>query len=134
MTDSVFYFSFYFDDDTEQTLAFAMDLGPWPDIDALMNDAAYEEAFETLESEHGVHDFSSGPTDHLEGIGYNSYEVPKARTDSLMARWREALIAMGVTAGPVVSLDNADQYDNDLAVFQAVVAQAPVGTKRSSTP
>jgi len=123
MMDAVFYFSFY-DSDTGETLSlYGFNMAVPRDLLAAIDVDALEEITEELESEYGVHDWSSRPTDQVFGIGYTTYEVPELKIPELMTKWREHFISVlgEEYVTEVVRLDAVSLEDvDDEGIYQAI--------------
>ena len=52
----------------------------------------FQEAMDELESEYGVHDWGTAPTEDVIGIGYFSYEVEVQLIQELMEKWRQVFV------------------------------------------
>lgn len=122
---TVFYFDFYFDDGSDDGIttvyAFNMELDSTSTlIDD--NDESFEDAMFELESEYGVHDWSTRPVDELVGIGYTSYEVDPSKYVELMDKWLAYFTSRSdvknVTS--VVRIDVDTEGCNDLDIYNLV--------------
>jgi hypothetical protein len=127
MADVIFYMSFSLDDEDEDENSVVKNLG-FIVRDAIFvgefNQHAedlYDQVTEPLESEYGVHDWSSRPVDGINAIGYCTYEVGELSILELMEKWRIALgtYLHSTSIGPVVEL-TAEQTDNDQSVYDAL--------------
>jgi hypothetical protein len=88
----VFYFNFYFEDETNIVYGFLIKKSAteyFQKIPSLEDCDWYERIFDKLEGKYGVHDWSSSPTQEIKGIGYTSYEVEKSKTINLMKQWNQ---------------------------------------------
>lgn len=87
MKDTVFYFNF-FNEDTDQETIKGFIIKNYENIEAELT------VLDDLESEYGVHDWSSRPDPRVNGIGFTSYEVDEALYDELMNNWREYFVSI----------------------------------------
>lgn len=119
MYPAVFYFNFY-DPETEveKYYAFTMTL-----TNGRLNeefDDSYDQMFDQVESEYGVHDWSTRPNDAVIGFGYTSYEVDPDKYEYLMNLWNGYFAAHKdvFSIGTVVEVTGAEGY-NDLGIYNA---------------
>ena len=84
----VFYFDF-FDGETEKTVMYGFIMNMLSENLEEELDDSYDDKLEELESEYGVHDWSSSPNEAVSGIGYTSYEVEPDRHLELMGKWQQ---------------------------------------------
>jgi hypothetical protein len=70
----------------------------------------FQEAMDELESEYGVHDWGTAPTDDVIGVGYFSYEVKAELIPELMEKWREVFVKQSSEndVSEVVTLEEKD--------------------------
>lgn len=95
MKDIIFYFAFDFDEGGQEVHAFQVkhtallyrSVGV-SDF-AELTDRLYDLVTAELESRFGVHDWSTSPSDEVDGIGYTSYEVSRENLPVLMDAWRD---------------------------------------------
>jgi hypothetical protein len=127
MADVIFYMSFSLDKEDEDENSVVKNLG-FIVHDAIFTgdfnqhaEDLYDQVTEPLESEYGVHDWSSGPVAGINAIGYCTYEVEEQLIPELMEKWRIALGAYlhSTSIGPVVEL-TAEQTDNDQSVYDTL--------------
>lgn len=88
----IFYFDFYFEDENHIVYAFLIKKSAneyFQKIQSLEDCEWYEQIFDKLEGKYGVHDWSSSPTQEINGFGYTSYEVKKSKMLSLMNQWNK---------------------------------------------
>ena len=53
-----------------------------------------------IESEYGVHDYSTADNQHyIEVMGFSTYEVTRDKVEELMAKWRQVFVDGGFTVG-----------------------------------
>lgn len=86
--NSVFYFDFWHSDAEESTV-YAFNLTLLNDDLNEDLDEAYMNHCADVESDYGVHDWSSRPHKALSGFGYTSYEVEPENYLKVMELWRE---------------------------------------------
>lgn len=110
--DTVFYFSFSQDDDSEISKSFIIKNFDYELIEN--DDIDWIDQVNNMEEEYGVHDWGSGPNDNVNGIGYNTYEISEDKINEVMEKWRNYFISKGATVSKVVDLDislDLDDYD-----------------------
>lgn len=121
--NGIFYFDFY-DADTESedstVFAFVIDKSVASEIDNGIEESWYENIFDELESEYGVHDWSSSPADGVPAIGYTSYEVEADRQEELVVKWRHAFASKfgEEKVSKVVRIGRLDNLVNDLDILK----------------
>lgn len=124
----VFYFNFYNEDEEEadgDTVSFESEtyLGfvvqdPSPiykkfgvSLFKEFLEKIYSDCAEEIESEFGVHDWSSSPCDEVDAIGYTTYEVEKENQSKLMETWRNVFKDAGCECTEVVVVnDDSDDF------------------------
>jgi hypothetical protein len=121
----VFYFSFYNDDDGSESLyGFTFSPTAVHILKPLLEDGDfYEEVCDDIESQFGVHDWSSSPDVRVEGIGYTTYEIVGDQIENCMQTWYNKFVEL-------VGADNVgtnwfeipvDKYDNDYAIYEFLI-------------
>lgn len=125
----VFYFTFYDEDaKTETTFGFiARDPAALytqlkvPSF-AGFTEVLYDLATEELESEYGVHDWSSRPTSEVDAIGYTTYEVGVDQVGPLMAAWRKWFSNNAGNPTEVIQVSKEAAQGDDSAVYAFIAA------------
>lgn len=76
----------------------------------------FEDAVNKLESEYGVHDWGTAPSDEVIGVGYNTYEVQFPLISELMEKWRKVFVAQSSESdvSEVVQMHDADYQENPM--------------------
>ena len=120
---AVFYFDFYqSEEDSSTYYGFNMELTPDSVLITESDDSSDSFCY-YIESDYGVHDWSSRPNDAVAGIGYTTYEVMPNKYDELMNKWRAYFKSRPDVKKitEVVRLDdpNIDQL-NDLGIYELV--------------
>lgn len=124
----VFYFTFAVEDEQEVTMGFVV-----ADASAMfdslsadgfehMVDRLYEEGqIDKIESEFGVHDWSSSPSPEVDAIGYCTYEVDASQILMLMERWRKVFAAGSPTEA--IEVPKSVTQGSDLDVYQYITTR-----------
>ena len=115
MNDFIFYFNFSFDDESEINYSFICSPSKLQKVDIIIQSEKYEKMVEVLESEYGVHDWSTFPSDMIEAIGYTTYEVEKEKSLELMEKWQTFFVEKfgkeNVTDIVIVRSNFLDDFD-----------------------
>lgn len=137
MKPAVFYMKF-FDEDTEEELTYGFIIQPVgvAKISKVqqgkmsIDNSLFAKDADELETIYGVHDWSSAPSDEVEGIGYTTYEVERSRILELTSKWREVFMTLagGDQVSEVVKISSADMQ-NDTEIYQQVNAQLSLSSK-----
>lgn len=116
VTKGVFYFEFSmeFHEEVDEFInkAFIFDFGNQPVMDFDGDD--FVDIMMDIEGRYGVHDWLTGPSEEILGVGYDSYEVYRDQIPFLMEDWRQAFIKMCDSVGPVVEIDSIEGNDADI--------------------
>lgn len=84
----------------------------------------YDAVVDDLESEFGVHDWSTSPNLDIDAIGFTSYEVEPDQVLVLLERWRTWFVSKGAIASRVVSVtDSVATQGDDLAIYRDIEAK-----------
>ena len=124
----VFYFNFY-DENTETESTYGFIVNNPGNLYAKtgvagfheFNEILYDDITEKLESEFGVHDWSSSPNEAVNAIGYTTYEVETDDIPVLMNKWSEWFSNNGGEPTPVVLLSEEAAQGDDLSVFEFIL-------------
>lgn len=130
MKPLVFYFTFSLEDtDEEITYGFNVEnplhfykmLGgeTFEDVE----DGIYDEITQELESNFGVHDWSSSPNNNVDAIGYTTYEVEKNSVAKLMTAWHNEFIESGCSCSKVVVVSKSAVSGDDFAIYSDIKLQ-----------
>jgi hypothetical protein len=135
---AVFYFSFMcahgFGEDETNYLNFGFNItktgvakiaekyGSYENFE--QGDALYDDFCEPLESEYGVHDWGSSPSDEVYGIGYHTYEVEKHLIPELMNKWRDVFVELcgNENVSQVVALSG--DSGSDFEIYNEILNKA----------
>ena len=121
--NGVFYFDFYYEDESSDedmvSHLFGFNFKSESVID--ISSGWFDAAFNELECEYGIHDWSSSPSEKISSLGYTSYEVAPDVQVELMKKWQQVFVKNlgGENVTPVVFLGEINS-DDDLAVFNRV--------------
>ena len=124
MDKGVFYFDFSFDDvdDNDEYLYVVYGFtfsGKEISIEDEFESDSWIDIVEKLESEYGIHDWSSKPNDNVYAIGYTTYEVEEDKVLELMNKWRERLVSVvgesGV--GKITKIVDYDTIGDDFDIY-----------------
>lgn len=121
MNPGVFYFDF-FDEQSETSCCYGFNIAP-EGMDRIDPESdSFCDLVSELEGDFGVHDWSSSPTDEVEGIGYTSYEVEQSAIPELMTCWHIEI--MNMAGKQNVSSNWFDLGDignmNDLEIYEKI--------------
>ena len=130
MKPLVFYFTFSLEDtdkeitygfNVENPLTFYKMLGgeTFEDVE----DGIYDEITQELESNFGVHDWSSSPNNNVDAIGYTTYEVEKNDISKLMTAWHNEFIKAGCSCSKVVEVSSNAVAGDDFAIYTDIKSQ-----------
>lgn len=130
MKPLVFYFTFSLEDtDEEITYGFNVE-NPLPFYKMLggenfedVEDGIYDEITQELESNFGVHDWSSSPNNNVDAIGYTTYEVEKNDISKLMNAWNNEFIESGCSCSKVVNVSKTAVSGDDFAIYSDIKLQ-----------
>jgi hypothetical protein len=121
----VFYMYFSFDDGTEQLCGFNITPEGVEQLQSIIDDGEfYEEFIDGIESEFGVHDWSSSPNEAVEGIGITSDEIDKNMAAKCMDRWISTIgdfVGDECVSSKWVEIDL--DYNDDLDVYNKINEQ-----------
>lgn len=133
MKPIVFYFSFSLDSENDdsimKTFGFAIK-DPMPFYKSLnatnfedIQENFYNTITEDIESRYGVHDWSSGPSDDVDGIGYCTYEVEEENIQKLMNEWHEVFTKTGCICTPIVEVNPDVLSGQDYDIYQNIISR-----------
>jgi len=119
---TVFYFDFY-NEVTEESVTKGFNIN----ADIGGEDFIYGDQFEVIsgniESDYGVHDWSSSPADEVFGIGYNTYEVEPKFVDIVMDKWRNEFVdIVGESAVTAVVTLTSSLGGSDYDIYKEIEA------------
>ena len=122
MKPTVFYFDFY-NEDTDELVSKGFNINADVGGEEFIYGDEYEDIAQNIESEYGVHDWYTSPSDEVFGIGYTTYEVAPELIDRVMADWRQEFVDLvgesAVTA--VVTLSDITA-NSDYEIYREVQA------------
>lgn len=129
----VFYFAFVHDGPPIVTMGFVV-----PDAEAVfkkfyasdfedMVEKLYADGpFDDLESAFGVHDWRTSPSQEVDAVGFNTYEVEPGQIATLMERWRE-VFTTNVAPGPVVEIPEIVASGSDHSIYKYITERYEKG-------
>lgn len=124
--DTVFYFNFLIENETRTVMRgfLIKELAEhWhkldPDIDDFeyfIDSDTFLEVWSDIESDHGVHDWVTSPSDEVDGIGFNSYEVNESEIDIVMEKWQSFFMSLvgRNNVSSVAAFDSQNGTDFDI--------------------
>ncbi len=127
MKPLVFYFNFSIEEtETEKTLGFIVEnpklfyisLG-YSNYKQTMG-CFYEDVAEELESEYGVHDWSSAPSKEVDAIGYTTYEVLEEYIPDLMSAWRQKFLDAGCNVTEIINIPLSISVKQDKDIYDYI--------------
>ena len=130
MKPTVFYFEFY-DENTEKSIVKGFNINvdfhsisPDCEFNDFCEDSDFSNHVCAMESDYGVHDWSSSPRDEVNGIGYTTYEIPRKNIDLVMDKHRQFFVDLvgeeNVT--PVVTIGDDVSMDDDYVIYLTIKA------------
>lgn len=93
---------------------------------AEFNEKLYDEVTAPIESEYGVHNWSTGPSERVDAIGYTTSEVDESSIPALMDAWRDWFVKTGAEVSKTVVIFDDRFGKSDFQIYNMIkVVLAP---------
>lgn len=128
MKPAIFYFNFY-NENTEENHFFGFEIKNIEYILSKINKNNFEEMvghiyendFDDIESDYGVHDWSTSPSESVDSIGFTSYEIESEHWNTVLEKWRDVFNRLGGECSEIVEI-NARQsmQGDDMEIYKTI--------------